>query len=110
MLGIGFIIAHFAAMQKPQQRKYHSSCNRSVHRGKAHGKQRVKVCKRKTPHLFLMRSFLPPCGEKLKYQMLCLKTINTGFSPPYGENPLSHGLRRASSLDGGAFAAAVTLY
>ena len=32
------------------------------------------------------------------------------FSPPYGENPLSHGLRRASSPEGGAFAAAVTLY
>ena len=63
MLGIGFIIAHFVAMQKPQQRKYHSSCNRSVHRGTAHRKQRVKVCKRKTPHLFLMRSFLSPCGD-----------------------------------------------
>lgn len=59
MLGIGFIIAHFVAMQKPQQRKYHSSCNRSVHRGTAHGKQEVKVCKRKTPHL-LMRSFFVP--------------------------------------------------
>ena len=63
MLGIGFIITHFVAMQKPQQRKYHSSCNRSVHRGTAHGKQEVKVCKRKTPHLFLMRSFLSPCGD-----------------------------------------------
>lgn len=62
MLGIGFIIAHFVAMQKPQQRKYHSSCNRSVHRGTAHGKQEVKVCKRKTPHL-LMRSFLSPYGD-----------------------------------------------
>lgn len=60
MLGIGFIIAHFVAMQKPQQRKYHSSCNRSVHTGTAHGKQEVKVCKRKTPHLFLMRSFFVP--------------------------------------------------
>ena len=59
MLGIGFIITHFVAMQKPQQRKYHSSCNRSVHRGTAHGKQEVKVCKRKTPHL-LMRSFFVP--------------------------------------------------
>ena len=29
--------------------------------------------------------FSPPCGEKLKYQMLCLKTINTGFSSPYGD-------------------------
>uniref|UniRef100_UPI00402625C5 hypothetical protein n=1 Tax=Faecalibacterium sp. TaxID=1971605 RepID=UPI00402625C5 len=67
MLGIGFIITHFVAMQKPQQRKYHSSCNRSVHRGTAHGKQKVKVCKRKTPHLFLMRSFLPPCGDKLQF-------------------------------------------
>lgn len=46
-------------MQKPQQRKYHSSCNRSVHRGTAHGKQEVKVCKRKTPHL-LVRSFFVP--------------------------------------------------
>ena len=63
MLGIGFIITHFVAMEKPQQRKYHSSCNRSVHRGTAHGKQEVKVCKRKTPHLFLMRSFLSPCGD-----------------------------------------------
>ena len=62
MLGIGFIIAHFVAMQKPQQRKYHSSCNRSVHRGTAHGKQEVKVCKRKTPHL-LVRSFLSPYGD-----------------------------------------------
>lgn len=59
MLGIGFIIARFVAMQKPQQRKYHSSCNRSVHRGTAHGKQEVKVCKRKTPHL-LVRSFFVP--------------------------------------------------
>ena len=25
------------------------------------------------------------------------------FSPPYGENPLSHGLRRASSPEGGAY-------
>ena len=66
MLGSGFIITHFVAMQKPQQRKYHSSCNRSVHRGTAHGKQEVKVCKRKTPHLFLMRSFLPPCGDGTK--------------------------------------------
>ena len=68
MLGIGFIITHFVAMQKPQQRKYHSSCDRSVHRGTAHGKQRVKVCKRKTPHLFLMRSFLSPYGDGTVFQ------------------------------------------
>lgn len=47
--------------------------------------------------------FSPPYGDKLQYQMLCLKTINKGFSPPYGENPLSHGLRRASSPEGGAY-------
>jgi hypothetical protein len=83
MLGIGFIITHFVAMQKPQQRKYHSSCNRSVHRGKAHGKQRVKVCKRKTPHLFLMRSFLPPYGDGTF--MLKDWTKELRFSPPYGD-------------------------
>ena len=69
-------------MQKPQQRKYHSSCNRSVHRGTAHGKQRVKVCKRKTPHL-LMRSFLSPYGDgtwNVRDQ-----TEETLFSPPYGD-------------------------
>ena len=104
MLGIGFIIAHFVAMQKPQQRKYHSSCNRSVHRGTAHGKQRVKVCKRKTPHLFLMRSFFAP----LRGWYLCqwapitsrrdfrpltgivpstpsFQVGNAGFSSPYGD-------------------------
>lgn len=106
MLGIGFIITHFVAMQKPQQRKYHSSCNRSVHRGTAHGKQKVKVCKRKTPHLFLMRSFLSPYGDKLqsivklasaiaRYALsspcgdstgnrLICRAFN-GFSPPYGD-------------------------
>ena len=47
--------------------------------------------------------FSPPYGDKLQYQMLCLKTVNKGFSPPYGENPLSHGLRRASSPEGGAY-------
>ena len=53
-------------MQKPQQRKYHSSCNHSVHRGTAHGKQEVKVCKRKTPHLFWCGVFLPPYGDGTK--------------------------------------------
>ena len=179
MLGIGYIIAHFVAMQKPQQRKYHSSCNRSVHRGTAHGKQEVKVCKRKTPHL-LVRSFLSPCGDGTYYvpqfanlgefsppygdgtkkevrvmTIECFRPltgmilpwtpwssqfrsfrpltgiVQTGsftgsahcsfrpltgmvlsngadffcailFSPPYGENPLSHGLRRASSPERGA--------
>ena len=74
-------------MQKPQQRKYHSSCNRSVHRGTAHGKQEVKVCKRKTPHLFLMRSFLSPYGDgtmKIAYCAVCKK-----FSPPYGDKSKS---------------------
>ena len=87
MLGIGFIITHFVAMQKPQQRKYHSSCNRSVHRGTAHGKQRVKVCKRKTPHLFLMRSFLSPYGDGTT-----IPYTNTGmvmFSPPYGDRTIT---------------------
>ena len=83
MLGIGFIITHFDAMQKPQQRKYHSSCNRSVHRGTAHGKQEVKVCKRKTPHLFLMRSFLSPYGDGTHYCTLTL--YKAEFSPPYGD-------------------------
>ena len=82
MLGIGFIIAHFVAMQKPQQRKYHSSCNRSVHRGTAHGKQEVKVCKRKTPHLFLMRSFLSPYGDGTKKFEIELGIHQ--FSPPWG--------------------------
>ena len=67
-------------MQKPQQRKYHSSCNRSVHRGTAHGKQEVKVCKRKTPHLFLMRSFLSPYGDGTAD--LSEVTGATMFSPP----------------------------
>lgn len=69
-------------MQKPQQRKYHSSCNRSVHRETAHGKQEVKVCKRKTPHL-LVRSFLSPYGDgtwNVRDQ-----TEETLFSPPYGD-------------------------
>ena len=82
MLGIGFIIAHFVAMQKPQQRKYHSSCNRSVHRGTAHGKQEVKVCKRKTPHL-LVRSFLSPCGDCTGFRGN--KVVKFRFSPPYGD-------------------------
>lgn len=82
MLGIGFIIAHFVAMQKPQQRKYHSSCNRSVHRGTAHGKQEVKVCKRKTPHL-LVRSFLSPYGDGTKWHIGNKRAV--GFSPPYGD-------------------------
>ena len=84
MLGIGFIITHFVAMQKPQQRKYHSSCNRSVHRGTAHGKQEVKVCKRKTPHLFLMRSFLSPYGDGTTFKVNDVFT--TLFSPPYGDS------------------------
>lgn len=83
MLGIGFIITHFVAMQKPQQRKYHSSCNRSVHRGTAHGKQKVKVCKRKTPHLFLMRSFLSPYGDGTS--TMGVKPTTFEFSPPYGD-------------------------
>ena len=82
MLGIGFIIAHFVAMQKPQQRKYHSSCNRSVHTGTAHGKQRVKVCKRKTPHL-LVRSFLSPYGDGTKMAME--NQFVYKFSPPCGD-------------------------
>ena len=82
MLGIGFIIAHFVAMQKPQQRKYHSSCNRSVHRGTAHGKQVVKVCKRKTPHL-LVRSFLSPYGDGTTVQQYYEALAR--FSPPYGD-------------------------
>ena len=86
MLGIGFIITHFVAMQKPQQRKYHSSCNRSVHRGTAHGKQRVKVCKRKTPHLFLMRSFLSPYGDGTTIAIT--ECPYSGFSPPYGDGTL----------------------
>ena len=70
-------------MQKPQQRKYHSSCNRSVHRETAHEKQEVKVCKRKTPHLFLMRSFLSPYGDGTYYVP---QFANLGeFSPPYGD-------------------------
>ena len=70
-------------MQKPQQRKYHSSCNRSVHRGTAHGKQRVKICKRKTPHL-LMRSFLSPCGDKLKSGTRTLMAWQRSFRPLTG--------------------------
>ena len=69
-------------MQKPQQRKYHSSCNRSVHRGTAHGKQEVKVCKRKTPHL-LMRSFLSPYGGWYRSGMNGLET-RTCFRPLTG--------------------------
>ena len=83
MLGIGFIIAHFVAMQKPQQRKYHSSCDRSVHRGTAHGNQRVKVCKRKTPHLFLMRSFLSPYGDGTS-STSTISSVQTGFRPLTG--------------------------
>ena len=101
-------------MQKPQQRKYHSSCNRSVHRGTAHGKQKVKVCKRKTPHLFLMRSFLSPYGDKLqsivklasaiaRYALsspcgdstgnrLICRAFN-GFSPPYGDGTSTMGVK-----------------
>ena len=70
-------------MQKPQQRKYHSSCNRSVQRGTAHGKQEVKVCKRKTPHLFLMRSFLSPYGGWYRSGMNGLET-RTCFRPLTG--------------------------
>lgn len=95
MLGIGFIIAHFVAMQKPQQRKYHSSCNRSVHRGTAHGKQEVKVCKRKTPHLFLMRSFLSPYGDGTTFKVNDVFT--TLFSPPYGDGTARKGLHKGES-------------
>ena len=85
MLGIGFIITHFVAMQKPQQRKYHSSCNRSVHRGTAHGRQRVKICKRKTPHL-LVRSFLSPYGDKLQsIAKLASAIARFALSSPYGD-------------------------
>ena len=92
MLESGFIITHFVAMQKPQQRKYHSSCNRSVHRGTAHGKQEVKVCKRKTPHLFLMRSFLPPYGDKLQsIAKLASAIARYALSPPCGDK-LQYGL------------------
>ena len=97
MLGIGFIITHLVAMQKPQQRKYHSSCNRSVHRGTAHGKQEVKVCKRKTPHLFLMRSFLSPYGDGTSFTS-CLPYPQR-FSPPYGDGtPLFDNTRKATTF------------
>ena len=86
-------------MQKPQQRKYHSSCNRSVHRGTAHGKQEVKVCKRKTPHL-LVRSFLPPCGDGTSW--LNLDKDELLFSPPYGDK--LQRLRGKSPREGQAFA------
>ena len=91
MLGIGFIIAHFVAMQKPQQRKYHSSCNRSVHRGTAHGKQRVKVCKRKTPHLFLMRSFFVPLRGEVEMQSYIHAMTNGKFPSPCGDKLKSEG-------------------
>ena len=72
-------------MQKPQQRKYHSSCNRSVHRGTAHGRQRVKICKRKTPHL-LVRSFLSPYGDKLQsIAKLASAIARFALSSPYGD-------------------------
>ena len=34
--------------------------------------------------------------------MLNLMKKSAPFSPPYGENPLSHGLRRASSPERGS--------
>lgn len=81
-------------MQKPQQRKYHSSCNRSVHRGTAHGKQRVKVCKRKTPHLFLMRSFLSPYGDKLQSIVKLASAIaRYALSSPYGDGTSTMGVK-----------------
>ena len=76
-------------MQKPQQRKYHSSCNRSVHRGTAHGRQRVKICKRKTPHL-LVRSFLSPYGDKLQsIAKLASAIARFALSSPYGDGTSS---------------------
>ena len=81
MLGIGSIIAHFVAIRKPWQRKCRSS---SVHRGIAHGKQRVKVCKRKTPHLF-DAEFLPPCGDKLKFTMNKKVVKKYALSSPCGD-------------------------
>lgn len=92
MLGIGFIITHFVAMQKPQQRKYHSSCNRSVHRGTAHGKQRVKVCKRKTPHLFWCGVFCPLTGMVLGG--LLIASLYTSFRPLTGMVPMKHSAIR----------------
>ena len=49
-------------------------------------------------------SFRPLAGISCNY----IATDNTSclscwFPSPYGENPLSHGLRRASSPDGGSF-------
>lgn len=89
MLGIGSIIAHSVAIRKPWQRKCRSS---SVHRGIAHGKQRVKVCKRKTPHLFLMRSFLSPYGDGTTFKVNDVFT--TLFSPPYGDGTARKGLHK----------------
>lgn len=82
-------------MQKPQQRKYHSSCNRSVHRETAHEKQEVKVCKRKTPHLFWCGVFCPLTG-------MVPATINQlrqaiRFSPPYGDGTTKEDPREWNS-------------
>ena len=76
----------------------------------------------KHPTFCMIMEFPSPCGDKLKLDAGWKKIRRTKFpspcgdgtlpvnkfhdyftfSPPYGENPLSHGLRRASSPEGGA--------
>ena len=116
MLGIGSIIAHSVAIRKPWQRKCRSS---SVHRGIAHGKQRVKVCKRKTPHLFWCGVFCPLAGiswnlpwirkllRNTRYRPLAGISWNLGgtimlnlmkkFPSPCGDKLKYHGLWRLTS-------------
>ena len=46
--------------------------------------------------------FPSPCGDKLEFTMLVTQALNELFPSPRGENPLSHGLRRASSPERGS--------
>ena len=46
--------------------------------------------------------FPSPCGDKLKYGEGKFGDYNFLFPSPCGENPLSHGLRRASSPERGS--------
>ena len=47
--------------------------------------------------------FCPLAGISCNEPFIVCKMESDGFPSPCGENPLSHGLRRASSPDGGSF-------
>ena len=61
---------------------------------------KLKSCP--TTILESIRSFPSPCGDKLKFLNVFQASPKKMFPSPCGENPLSHGLRRASSPERGS--------